>query len=403
MKHPHLPADSYGRVVNTRPHVDVARVVLGAAALLLLVCGSLFILSPFLLALVWGATIVTATWPVLLSVQHRLHGHRGPAVAVMLFSLLIVIVLPCYGALATLSAHTADIMTFVKGLPTFALPPPPHWLATIPVLGSRAAKEWQTLSDAGPGGILATLQPYAKSTALWLLAHMGSIGSVMLHLMLTLVICGLLYAKGEVAALTTTRLARRVAPDNGEAIVRLVGLSIRAVALGVVVTALVQASLAGLGLWIAGVPFAGILTALLFILCLAQIGPLLPLLGSVAWLFTHEAQVAAILLLVWAIFVSTIDNFLRPVLIRRAVALPLVLILVGVIGGLIAFGIVGLFIGPVILAVTYALMQAWLADGEAELRPASARATPVGGDEAICPTDSSVRAFKASGAHQSEK
>jgi predicted PurR-regulated permease PerM len=370
---PQLNHHRHTKIVRAQPiishsqPVDLARIVIGVATLLLLVSGSLYILRPFLLALIWATTIVVATWPVLLAVQHRLGDHRGLAVAVMLLALLVLIVLPLYGAVSTLTAHADDIMAVVKGLPTYAPPPPPNWLSNIPLLGPRIAREWQTLSNAGPGGILASLEPYASDVAHWLILRVSAVGVLMLHLLLTVLIAGILYAKGETAALTVTRLAQCTAPENGAAIVRLVGLSIRAVALGIVVTALLQTALGGLGLWVAGVPFAGVLTALLFVLCLAQIGPLLPLLACVAWLFSRNAHVTAILLLAWSLGVASLDNLLRPILIQRTVALPMSLILAGVLGGLIAFGLVGLFVGPVILSVTFALMQAWIESRESFL------------------------------------
>jgi predicted PurR-regulated permease PerM len=364
-RRPHATVERAQQVGHARPGVDLARIVLGVATLSLLVCGSLYILSPFLLALIWATMIVVATWPVLHAVQRRLRGHRGPAVVVMLLALMVVIVLPIYGAVSTLATHAAEIMELVKGLPNYTLSSPPSWLTDIPLVGARATREWQTLSDAGPGGILATLQPYASRVAGWLLVRASTIGVLVLHLLLTVIICGILYTKGEAAALTVTRVAQCVAPENGAAMVRLVEHSVRAVALGVVVTALVQSVLGGLGLWAARVPFAGVLTAILFIFCLAQLGPLLPLLACVAWLFMHDARVAGILLLAWSIGVTSLENILRPLLIRRAVALPMILILAGVLGGLIAFGMIGLFIGPVILAVTYALMQAWIDTREA--------------------------------------
>jgi predicted PurR-regulated permease PerM len=221
--------------------------------------------------------------------------------------------------------------------------------------------EWQRLSEAGPGGILARITPYATVVAKWLLVQMGLVGVFAVHLALMIVVCGLLYAKGEAAVELVTALALRVAPANGAGIVHLTGLSIRAIALGVVVTALVQASLGSAGIWLAGIPFAAVLSALVFVLCLVQLGPALPMLGCVIWLFMHGSQLTAIVLLVWTVCVSALDNVLRPILIRRAVALPLVLILAGVLGGLIAVGPVGLFIGPVILAVTYHLLLAWIA------------------------------------------
>jgi predicted PurR-regulated permease PerM len=127
-----------------------------------------------------------------------------------------------------------------------------------------------------------------------------------------------------------------------------------------VVTAVTQSALGGIGLWVAGVPAAGVITAVMLMFCLAQIGPLLPLLGSVAWLFWHGSHVAAGLMLVWSIMIAMLDNFLRPMLIQRGVNLSMLLILSGVLGGMVAFGIVGLFIGPVILAVTSAILNAWI-------------------------------------------
>ncbi|RKE39452.1 putative PurR-regulated permease PerM [Paraburkholderia sp. BL23I1N1] len=345
---------------DTRPAVDLPRVVLAIGTVLLLIGGSLYILLPFVPAFIWGTMIVVTTWPVLLSVQHRLGERRGLAVVIMLLLQVVVIVVPVFGAISTLADHAADITAFVKGLPDYALPSPPHWLAAIPVVGVRIAHEWQSLSDAGPGGVLAKLQPYAAIAARWLLARVSQAGLFMLHLLLMLVVCGLLYANGEVAARLVTRLAQRVAPYRGTGIVHLIGQSIRAIALGVVVTAVVQAALGALGIWIAGVPFAGVLAALLLIVCLVQIGPFLPLMGCVAWLFIHDARLAAILLFVWSIGVTGLDNFMRPILIRRAVSLPMMLIISGVLGGLLSIGVVGLFIGPVVLAVTYHLLLAWI-------------------------------------------
>jgi len=143
----------------------------------------------------------------------------------------------------------------------------------------------------------------------------------------------------------------------------LAGNAIRGVALGVVVTALVQSALGGIGLAIAGVPFAGVLTAIMFALCIAQIGPILVLLGATAWGYYSLGAGWGTFLLVWALVVGLMDNFLRPVLIKRGADLPLLLIFAGVIGGLVAFGIVGIFVGPVVLAVAYTLLDDWASEG----------------------------------------
>jgi predicted PurR-regulated permease PerM len=367
---------------DARPAVDLTRIVLATSTLLLLIGGSLYVLTPFVPALIWSAMIVVATWPALIGIQRHLNGRRAAAVAVLLLVQLVVIVIPIYAAIATVAHRAADITAFVHVLPTYALPSPPSWLPRIPVVGARFTHQWQTLSDAGPGGVLAQIQPYAAVVAHWALARASQLGIFLLYLLLTLMICGLLYAKGEFAARLLTRLAERITGDNGPEIIRLIGQSIRAIALGVVVTAMLQASLGALGVWFAGVPYAGIIGAILLIACLVQIGPLLPLLCCVAWLFLSGSRIAAILLLVWSIAVTMLDNVLRPILIRRAVELPIILILFGVLGGLLSIGVVGLFLGPVILAVTYHLLLAWID------MPDSSRAS-TGAKPAIEPADTS--------------
>jgi predicted PurR-regulated permease PerM len=156
-----------------------------------------------------------------------------------------------------------------------------------------------------------------------------------------------------------------VAGHHGERSARLAAQAIRGVALGIIVTALVQACLAGIGLAVAGVPFATVLTALVFVLCIGQIGPFPVLLAAVVWAYWSGHGGWAIALFVWAILVSSIDNVLRPMLIRKGSDMPLLLVFFGVVGGLLAFGIVGIFVGPVVLAVGYSLLVDWVNTAEA--------------------------------------
>jgi predicted PurR-regulated permease PerM len=346
--------------LNPRQPVDIARILLVIVILSALTIGSLYVLRPFLPGLIWATTIVVATWPMMKAIQRRCGNRRWIATTIMLLMLLIVIVLPLYQAISTLALHGGEIMAAIKGLPAYALPPPPGWIHEVPLAGARIAHEWQTLSDAGPGGLLAKIEPYVTIAARWMLQHAAVVGVFVIHMFITVIIAGILYMQGEHAGHFITRFATRIAAQRGAEAVKLAGLSIRAVALGIVVTAVTQSALGGIGLWIAGVPAAGILTALMLMFCLAQIGPLLPLLGSVAWLFWHDAHVAAILLLIWSIMIAMLDNVLRPLLIKRGVNLSMLLILSGVLGGMFAFGIVGLFIGPVILAVTSTILNAWI-------------------------------------------
>ena len=158
------------------------------------------------------------------------------------------------------------------------------------------------------------------------------------------------------------RFGQRLAGAHGEHSVRLAAQAIRGVALGVVVTALVQSVLGGIGLAVAGVPLAGILTAVMLMFCLAQLGPTLVLLPACIYLYWIDAHAWAIVLFVWTVFVGTLDNFLRPYLIKKGADLPLLLIFAGVIGGLLTMGMIGIFVGPVVLAVAYMLFEAWIAE-----------------------------------------
>jgi predicted PurR-regulated permease PerM len=183
---------------------------------------------------------------------------------------------------------------------------------------------------------------------------------------LTVVIAAVLYANGERVAEQALRFGRRLAGSSGEVSVRLAAQAIRGVALGVVVTALVQSVIGGIGLAVAGVPFAAILTAVMFIFSIAQVGAVPVLIPAVIWLYWSGSTGWGTFLVIVTVVVGTLDNFLRPVLIKKGANLPLLLVFSGVIGGLIAFGLIGIFVGPVVLAVAYTLLGAWMNSAPAE-------------------------------------
>jgi predicted PurR-regulated permease PerM len=242
------------------------------------------------------------------------------------------------------------------------LPQAPSWLAGLPLVGERLALWWNKVADAGPQGLLTNALPYAKQTGQWLVSQVGGIGFMLVQFFMVVVISAILYANGEEAAILARRFGQRIAGEQGEGAVVLAGLATRGVALGVGVTALAQALLAGIGLAIAGVPGASLLSAVALMFCIAQLGPALVLFPAVAWMYWSGDNGWATFLLVWSIFVTTMDNFLRPMLIRKGADLPLLLIFAGVIGGMVSLGLIGIFVGPVLLAVTYTLLQAWIAD-----------------------------------------
>jgi predicted PurR-regulated permease PerM len=211
---------------------------------------------------------------------------------------------------------------------------------------------------------MAAITPYVQAVLQWFAMKAGSIGVMLLQSVLTAVISAILFTNGEIVRDGILRFGRRLAGQQGQDAAILAARAIRGVVLGVVGTALIQTALAAAGLFITGVPAAALLTAVTLILCLSQLGPLPVLVFPVIWLYWSGKTVAGTTLLVIALVAGTIDNVVRPLLIKRGADLPLLLIFAGVIGGLIAFGIIGLFIGPVVLGVTYTLLGTWVSAGE---------------------------------------
>ncbi|MCX6926646.1 MAG: AI-2E family transporter YdiK [Verrucomicrobia bacterium] len=339
---------------------DLTRTTLAVLFIGILIAACFWVMSPFLSSLLWAAMIVIATWPLFLKLQTRLWGKRWLAVLVITIVLLLVLIVPICFAVLTILDRTDEIVGWFKSLSTVKIPPPPGWLEKIPVVGSSTVERWQHFAAVRPEELSKLLTPYATKLVGWFVSQAGNFSLLVLHFLLSIAIAAVLYAHGEKTAGGIRKFARRLAGQSGDEVAVLSAKAIRGVALGIVVTALVQSSLGWVGLFFAGVPGTVLLTAVMLILCIAQIGPSLVLIPAAIWLFYSGHPLAGSLFAVWGIFVCAINNFLQPVLIRKGVDLPMLLIITGVIGGLVAFGIIGLFIGPVILAVTFTLLCAWV-------------------------------------------
>src|SRR6266481_2453409 len=343
---------------------DLTRTTLAVLFVAGLIGACFWILRPFLPAVIWATTLVVATWPLMIRVQRRLWNIRGLAVAVMTLALLLVFVVPFWLAITTIADNFDRIVEWGSSLASFKLPPPPQWLAGVPLFGDRASQFWENAVASGIDPLVARAAPYAGGVASWFVAALGGLGIVLVQFLLTVAVAAIMYMNGEQAAAATRRFGYRLAGERGEQSVRLAGQAIRSVALGVVVTALAQSVLGGIGIALTGVPFAAVLTAVMFMLCIAQLGPLPVLVPAVIWLYLSGDTGWGTFLLIWSILLSTTDSVLRPLLIRKGAHLPLVLLLAGVIGGIIAFGLVGIFLGLVVLAVGYTLIQSWMAEAK---------------------------------------
>jgi predicted PurR-regulated permease PerM len=351
------------------PTYDLAHTVLAVLFIGVLIVSSFWVMRPFLMPLIWAAVIVIATWPVFERVKARLRGRHGLAVAAMAVGILLIIIVPITLAVVTIVGYVGDMSARVSSLSTLAQSGPPDWVSRIPLAGGKVAARWREIGALSAEDRAAALAPYVKTAAQWFMAKAGNIGMAMLNFFLTVIIATILYANGLTVREGILSFARRLAGRGGEDVAILGAKAVRGVVLGVVVTALIQAALGGVGLFLTGVPAAALLTAVMLMLCLAQLGPLLVLAPAVICLYWSGHPVAGTVLLVISVVAGTIDNVVRPFLIRKGADLPILLIFAGVIGGLIAFGIVGLFIGPVVLAVTYTLLKDWVASGTSEETP----------------------------------
>jgi predicted PurR-regulated permease PerM len=342
------------------PRRDLTGTVLGVLFIGLLTGASLWIVKPFIGAIVWATLIAVATWPLLRGLQRWLWGRKSLAIIVMTVGLLAVVLAPLFAAVWTLAVHVDSITAFVEGLPTYRIPPPPAWLVGLPLVGTKIGEGWERVAAIEMPTLLSYATPYLSDAAKWIVIHLGSLGSLIVQFGLTIVVTVVLYVKGDLAVLGVRAFLRRLAGPQGERVVDLAGGAIRAVAMGIVVTALVQSLVAGIGLFIAGVPFTAALIALMFILAIAQIGPMPVLIGAVIWAYSTLGPVWGTFLAIWSVIAGTSDNFLRPILIKKGANLPFLLIFAGVLGGLLSLGMIGLFVGPVVLAVTYTLLEAWV-------------------------------------------
>jgi predicted PurR-regulated permease PerM len=362
--------------MNPTNSSDLTRTTLAVLFIGILIAACFWVMRPFLTSLFWAAMIVIATWPFFLKLQKQLWGKRWLAVLVMTVLLLLVLIVPICFAVLTILDRGDEIVGWSKSLSTVKIPQPPGWLEKIPVVGQSAVERWQHMAAVSPEELSQQLAPYVKKLVAWFVSQAGNFSLLVLHFLLSIGIAAVLYAYGEKTAEGIRKFARRLAGQSGDDVAVLSAKAIRGVALGIVVTALVQSALGGIGLFLAGVPAAVLLTAVMLMLCIAQVGPGLVLIPAAIWLFYSGHTLAGSLFSVWAILVGAMDNFLRPVLIRKGVELPMLLIITGVIGGLISFGIIGLFIGPVILAVTFTLLRAWVSGVESVITPATGGSQP---------------------------
>lgn len=338
------------------------------AVLAMLIIGCFFVLQPFLTALVWAAILTTTTWPLHRRLAARLDDRDGLAAFAMVGLLALLMLAPFIVVGATIADNAALVAKWGRGILESAPPDPPQWVVSLPVIGTTVAAYWSSIAH-DTAQLLVVLRDYVEPLRKFAVASGASVVGAILQMALAIFIAWFMFRDGQMIGEHLRRAAQRIAGDRGIQLASVAAATVRGVVLGLLGTALVQGVVAGLGFWVAGIQAAPLLGLLTFFLSPVPIGPPLVWVPAGLWLIQDGQTGWGIFVLLWGTFaVSTIDNVLKPLIISRGVDLPFVLVLLGVLGGAIAFGFIGIFLGPVLLAVGYALLMEWAASrGRIEL------------------------------------
>ena len=330
------------------------------AAVAILVVGCYVVLQPFLAATLFAASVAACTWPLYAWIRDKLGGRSTLAASLMTLLLVLIGLIPFVLLVGSLVDDVPRVIEWVKQAFAEGPPEPPAWLAGLPYVGEQIDAYWQRLA-ASRDEALALLRRFAQPAQAFLLAVGKVLGEGILQLTLAVFIGFFLYRDGEALMAAIRGVAARLAGGLAEGMVGTINNTVVGVMYGIIGTALAQGVVAAIGLWIAGVPSPLLLGAATFLLSPVPIGPPLVWGGAAIWLFLQDEIAWGVFMLVWgALVVSSIDNFVKPLLISRGAAMPFVLVLLGVFGGVLAFGFIGVFLGPTLLAVGYSLTRRWI-------------------------------------------
>ena len=337
--------------------VDIA---IRLAVLAFLLYWSYLLVRPFITIMVWSIVLTVALYPVYEMMVSWLRGRRRlAAVLLTLLNLLIVIGPATWLALSLIDGlrTLSDKLDFSA----FALPPPPITVKSWPLVGETLYQYWE-LASTNLHAAFAKIAPELKPVGSFLLQIAAGAGIGTVKFLVSVVVAGFLFSPAPLLVGELKQLSRRIASGRGEQFVRLAGDTIRAVSRGVVGISALQAFLAALGLYAIGIPVAGLLTMIILIFGIIQIGPTVIIIPLVIWSWISTDTTTALLFTAYMMPVSLLDNILRPLVLGRGLDAPILIILLGVIGGTISQGITGLFLGPIVLAVIWNLLMAWISD-----------------------------------------
>jgi predicted PurR-regulated permease PerM len=333
---------------------------LGWIVLLALLLGCLLVLRPFVSALLWAVVLCFSSWPVYRRLLGWVRNRRTLAASLMTLAMVLIILLPFVIIGATLADNVNQLTGAIKTWAQHGPPAPPDWLARVPLVGTWATEYWRNLT-ADTARLWVETEQIIKPVSAWLLQRGLALGGGLLQLALSIFIAFFLFRDGVAAADRLTTAVERIGGEQGKHLLTVAGQTVRGVVYGILGTALVQAVATGIGLLIAGVPGAALLALLTFFASIVPVvGTGLVWIPAALWLFHQGATGWGIFMLIWGMGVASLDNVVKPWIISQGSNMPFILIFIGVIGGALAFGFIGVFLGPTLLAVGYRLAEEWI-------------------------------------------
>jgi predicted PurR-regulated permease PerM len=347
--------------VHAKDYVSRAlEVSIHVGLLILLAAACLMILRPFVPLIIWGIIVAIAIYPGYRKLESILGGRGRLAAVLCTVLLLAVLILPAVLLTRTLVEGLQNLSTRLKD-GSLIIPPPPPGIETWPIIGAPLKDVW-TLASTNLTGALRSFAPQLKAVIPGLLSASAAVGLTVLQFVLSIIVSGVLLATAQGGEKVARSLANRLFGDKGPEFENLAGATIRSVTMGILGVAVIQSFFAGLGFLVARLPGAGLWAMVFLFAAVLQVGPLV-LIPAVIYMFVTASTAKAVVFLIWCVIVGLMDNVLKPLLLGRGGVVPIAVVFLGVIGGFAAMGIIGLFVGAVILSVGYKLFLAWLSGG----------------------------------------
>jgi predicted PurR-regulated permease PerM len=337
---------------------EVIDIVIRVGAIGLLVAACFWILAPFAMAVAWGAIIAVAVHPVFRWIADASGGRGALAASILTVALLALLLVPSFLLAGSLWGGAQALADEAQaGL--LRVPPPPAGVASWPVVGKELYAIWSQAST-NLEAVLTRFAPQIRATVTWLVSTAAGTGFTLLQFVLSVVIAGVLLARGESASRATDQFMTRLAGDHGREYAKLAAETVQSVTRGILGVALIQALLVGIGFLFVGLPFAGFLTLLCLILGIMQLPLALVTIPSVLYVVSTASTLTSILFIAWNVLVTPADNVLKPLLLGRGSSVPTIVLFLGSMGGFLSAGLIGLFVGAVVLSLGFVLYGKWL-------------------------------------------